>query len=85
VALWLAKACAFSALHHAHVPCDVRIGVEVCVTVFRFFSSFPQGVVGGSRGCETKKKLFNVGRDKEYTRNSKRTVGTLHFLCRPVL
>jgi hypothetical protein len=30
VARWLAKTCAFSALLRAHVPCDVRIGVEVC-------------------------------------------------------
>jgi hypothetical protein len=32
VARRLAKACAFSALLSAHVPCGVKIGVEVCVT-----------------------------------------------------
>jgi hypothetical protein len=30
----------FSALLRAHVPCDVRIGVEGCVTVFNFLVVF---------------------------------------------
>jgi hypothetical protein len=32
----MGEACAFSALFRAHVPCDVRIGIEGFVTVFSF-------------------------------------------------
>jgi hypothetical protein len=34
------KACVFSALLHAHVPCNVRIGVEGCVPGFNFLVVF---------------------------------------------
>jgi hypothetical protein len=34
------KACAFSALVRAHVPCDILMGVEVCVTVFNVLVVF---------------------------------------------
>jgi hypothetical protein len=34
------KAGAFSALLRAHVPCDVRIGIEGCVTSFNFLVVF---------------------------------------------
>jgi hypothetical protein len=34
------KACAFSAFVLAHLPCDDRIGGEVCVTVFNFLVVF---------------------------------------------
>jgi hypothetical protein len=56
VARWLVKVCAFSALLRVHVPCGVRIGVEVCVNGFSFLVVFHSGV----RGCETMKKLLDV-------------------------
>jgi hypothetical protein len=54
-ARWLAKAGAFSALLCAHVPCGIRICIEGWLSVFNIL------VVSGSLGCETLKKLLDVG------------------------
>jgi hypothetical protein len=47
------KACAFSALLLAQVPCDVLSGGEDFFYPFHFLGRFPHGIVGGFCWCKT--------------------------------
>jgi hypothetical protein len=56
----LEKACAFSTLHFAQVPCDVLSGGEGFLSCFIFFGRFPQEIVSGFGWCKILQKSLDA-------------------------